>query len=96
VTSILWSPQALRDLEAIRDYIAVDSPRYAALMVERIAQAVERLRDFPQSGRIVPERNHAALREVIVRPYRIVYRLRPGTAEIATVFRASRVLPEIT
>jgi len=95
VTKLIWSPQALRDLEAIRDYIAVDSPRYAALVVERIVVGVERLRDFPESGRVVPERNSPAIREVIVRPYRVVYRLRAGVVEIATVFRASRMLPEV-
>jgi len=46
-------------------------------------------------GRVVPERNDPQLREVIVRPYRVVYRLRPGVVEIATVFRASRMLPEL-
>jgi addiction module RelE/StbE family toxin len=95
VTKLLWSPQALRDLESIRDYIAADSPQYAALVVERIVVGVERLRDFPESGRIVPERNDREIREVIVRPYRIVYRLRPGVVEIATVFRASRISPEL-
>jgi len=95
VTRLLWSPQALRDLEAIRDYIAADSPRYAALVVERIVGGVERLRDFPESGRVVPERNRPEIREVIVQPYRVVYRLRPGVVEIATVFRASRNLPEL-
>ena len=95
MTRLLWSPQALRDLEAIRDYIAADSPRYAALVVERIVGGVERLRDFPESGRVVPERNRPEIREVIVQPYRVVYRLRPGVVEIATVFRASRNLPEL-
>jgi toxin ParE1/3/4 len=52
VTKLIWSPQALRDLEAIRDYIAVDSPRYAALVLERIVVGVERLRTFPESGRL--------------------------------------------
>jgi plasmid stabilization system protein ParE len=85
----------VRDLEAIRDYIAADSPRYAALVVERILGAVERLSMFPESGRVVPERNDPAIREVIVRPYRVVYRLRPGLVEIATVFRASRMFPDL-
>jgi plasmid stabilization system protein ParE len=42
--------------------------------VHRLVAAVERLEAFPQSGRVVPERNDEAIREVIVRPYRIVYR----------------------
>ena len=90
-----WSPQSLRDLEAIRAYIAQDSPRYADLMVERIVSAVERLAVFPESGRIVPERNDSTIREVIVRPYRVVYRVRPQLVEIVTVFRGSRLLPDL-
>ena len=57
---------------------------------------VERLETFPESGRVVPERNAKEIREIIARPYRIVYRVRPGYVEIATVFRASRLFPETT
>ena len=57
MTQIIWSPQALRDIESIRAYIAQDSPRVAELVVGRIIKAVERLRTFPESGRKVPERN---------------------------------------
>ena len=95
MTKLIWSPQSLRDVESIRDYVATDSPRYAALVVERIIQGVERLTAFPESGRVVPERNDSQLREVIVRPYRVVYRVRTGVIEIATVFRASRMFPEL-
>jgi toxin ParE1/3/4 len=96
VTPLRWSPQALRDVEAIREYIAVDSHRYADLVVSRIVGAVERLRAFPDSGRIVPERSDPQIREVIVRPFRVVYRHRAGEVEIVTVFRASRLLPDVT
>ena len=95
MTPIRWSPQALRDLESIRDYIAQDSPRYAELVVTRIIASVDRLQAFPDSGRIVPERGDPEIREVIVRPYRVVYRRRANEVEIATVFRASRLLPDI-
>ena len=93
MTQIIWSPQALRDMEAIRAYIAEDSPRVAELVVGRIVKAVERLEAFPESGRQVPERNEPEIREVIESPYRIVYRMRAGAVEIATVFRASRLFP---
>ncbi|PYQ16979.1 MAG: type II toxin-antitoxin system RelE/ParE family toxin [Acidobacteria bacterium] len=95
MTRIVWSPQSLLDLKSIRDYIAHDSPRYAELVVRRLVAAVERLEAFPQSGRIVPEQNAEDIREIIVRPYRIVYRMRPGLVEIVTVFRASRLFPDI-
>jgi toxin ParE1/3/4 len=56
VTRIVWAPQSLQDLEGLRAYIATDSPRYADLTIRRIVAAIERLADFPESGRIVPER----------------------------------------
>ena len=93
MTPIVWSPQALRDIESIRTYIAQDSPRVAELVVGRIIQAVERLIIFPESGRKVPERDDPEIREVIESPYRVVYRVRAGRVEIATVFRASRLFP---
>jgi len=43
---------------------------------------------------MVPERNTPEIREVIVPPYRVVYRLRGGVVEIATVFRGTRDFPE--
>ena len=94
--SLIWSPQSHRDLEGIRAHIAEDSPHYADLVVRRLVAAVERLRAFPESGRVVPERNTPEIREVIVGSYRIVYRFRAGVVEIATVFRASRLFPDLT
>ena len=90
MTEVIWSPQALRDLEAVRAYIALDSTLYADLTVRRVVAAVERLKAFPESGRIVPERNSPDIREVIVGRYRVVYRRKAGVVEIATVFRGSR------
>ena len=95
MTRILWSPQALRDIKSIREYIAHDSPRYAELVVGRLIASVERLQTFPESGRVVPERGDPEIREVIVKPFRVVYRRRAGVIEIATVFRASRLLPDL-
>ena len=54
-TRIVWSAAGLRDLEGIHDFIAQNSPRYAAVTAERLVAAVDRLRGFPESGRMVPE-----------------------------------------
>ena len=90
---ILWSPRSLQDLEAIRDYIALDSPFYADLTVRRVVLAVERLAQFPKSGRVVPELGRLEIREVIVTSFRVVYRVRAQTVEVVTVFRGSRMFP---
>ena len=91
---LLWSPQSFQDLDGIRAYIGEDSPAYAELTVQRIVAAVERLRLFPDSGRMVPERQEPDLREVIVGNFRVVYRRRGESVEIATVFRGSRQFPK--
>ncbi len=91
---IVWSPQSMRDLDAIREYIAKDSERYADLTVARIFAAVERQLQFPHSGRIVPERNEPEIREIIAGRFRVVYRVRDTSIEVATVFRSSREFPD--
>jgi plasmid stabilization system protein ParE len=55
VTQVVWAPHAIQDVEAIRAHVARDSAHYADLVVERIVAAVERLKDNPRSGRVVPE-----------------------------------------
>lgn len=92
---LLWSPRSVADLEEIRAFIEVDSPAWADLTARRLVAAVERLREFPDSGRMVPERQLPDLREIVSGKYRIVYRRTPELVEIATVFRGSREFPEI-
>lgn len=89
---VMWSEQALRDLEHIRDYIAQDSPTYAQPFVERLLQATRHLPQFPQSGRPMPEAQNPSIREVIYQGYRIVYRLRSDVVEIVMVVHGSRDL----
>lgn len=87
---IFWSPRSEADLKEIRAFIETDSPAWADLTVRRLVAAVERLREFPDSGRVVPERQSLELREIVSGNFRIVYRRKPTLIEIATVFRGSR------
>lgn len=92
MTRVIWAPQAIEDVEAIRAYVARDSVHYADLLVERIVAAVSRLESSPRSGRVVPEVGDESLREVVYGNYRIVYRLKHETVEIVTVFHGARLL----
>lgn len=91
MTQVIWAPQAIEDVEAIRAYVTRDSPHYADLVVERIVAAVSRLESHPLSGRVVPEVGDESLREVIQSNYRIVHRVRSDTVEIVTVFHGARL-----
>ena len=92
MTRIVWAPQAIEDVQAIRAYVARDSVHYADLLVERIVSAVSRLERNPLSGRVVPEVGDASLREIIHGNYRIVYRVRHDVVEVATVLHGARLL----
>ncbi|MGB5522370.1 MAG: type II toxin-antitoxin system RelE/ParE family toxin [Polyangiales bacterium] len=95
MTKLRWTTQAVEDVESIRKFIANDSDAYADLVVARLLEAVERLKHFPRSGRIVPELADPQLREIIESPYRIVYRVLDESVEILTVFRASRLIRSV-
>jgi toxin ParE1/3/4 len=75
VIKLHWTQRAQADLAAIQAFIEGDSPHYASVVVRRLVDAVDRLRDFPESGRAVPEFADPSVREIILRPYRIVYRI---------------------
>jgi len=91
MAEIRWTPQASDDLEAIAQFISIDSPHYASLFVADVLEAVERLATFPDSGRIVPELNETSTREIILGNYRIVYRALYTSVEILTVYHCARL-----
>ena len=87
-----WTEPALRDLQGIRDHIALDKPFYGVRFIERIVNTVERLKDFPQIGRMVPEASRNDVRELIFQGYRIIYRSLSDRIQILTVVHGSRDL----
>jgi toxin ParE1/3/4 len=91
---VIWTDRALLDLTRIDDYIAADDPRATARWVDKLIAAAERAGRLPSSGKMVRERKHPDLREVLVRTYRIVYRVRADRIEILTVFEGHMQLPE--
>ena len=89
---IRWSGRARTDLQDLRDYIAKDSPYYARRFVAKIIASVEKLRDHPEIGRVVPEAKRDNVRELIFHGYRIVYLLAPEHIFIVTIIHGSRDL----
>jgi plasmid stabilization system protein ParE len=68
---IVWTEPAWRDLEQIIEYLEKDAPVYAT--VRRVHEAASTLGALPRRGRIVPELNDAAVRELILGNYRLIY-----------------------
>lgn len=94
---LVWSPAARDDLRDIVRFIAQDNPRRAESFAYSLMARTDVLLQHPQLGRSVPEHRDQRIRELIVRPYRIVYRLETGSdlIEIARVWHAARAIPEL-
>jgi toxin ParE1/3/4 len=72
---LTWTEPALRDLESISEYIALDKPEAARAFVRQAFRAAERLSVFPRSGRVPPEIPDLPYREIIIPPCRVFYRI---------------------
>lgn len=90
MAQINWTKKSLKDLRAINDYISLDSTFYAARFVSKLIKRVDQLIDFPESGRIVPEKNVPEIRELIEGNYRIFYRLRNENITVLRIHNAAR------
>jgi plasmid stabilization system protein ParE len=90
---ITFAISAFHDLAAIRDwYKDQQTPDTGKRLVSEIISQVERLADFPESGRVVPEFGISNLREVIWPPFRVVYRFDGNKIRVVRVWRSERVL----
>jgi toxin ParE1/3/4 len=94
---LIWAPSARLDLKELFSYIAETGPDAAGVFIRSLFHSVEQLREFPESGRIVPEFGEPDIREVVRRPCRIVYRIkrRTGVVEIVRVWHGARGIPEL-
>jgi len=70
---VKWSEPAKEDLKAIYEYIAHDSPFYAQHVINQIIDKSEKLYDFKEIGRVVPELNDSNIREIFIYSYRIIF-----------------------
>ena len=91
---VLWTENAIDHLANIYEYIAVNSPTYARRMIDRITRRSEQIAEHALSGRKVPEFDAEDIREVIEKPYRIIYRIKPGRIDIIAVIHGARLMPE--
>jgi toxin ParE1/3/4 len=95
MASVTWRESALDEAEVIARTIARDSPRAAAELVKRLFAATDNLELFPESGRVVPEFEHSDIREILVRPYRVIYVVSGDTVEVVSVQHGARRLGDI-
>ncbi len=97
--SISWTEGAISSVAEAAEYIAKDSPSYAAALIAKAEGAANSLSQFPERGRIVPEYGDTTIRELFVGRYRLIYRIHAKTVTIIAFVHGARdlaaLLPDI-
>ncbi|RJQ67144.1 MAG: type II toxin-antitoxin system RelE/ParE family toxin [Desulfobacteraceae bacterium] len=96
--TVQWSIAAENDLIGIIEYIARDNITNAKNIFGRIKEKVSDLNVFPERGRIVPElADHGITiyREIIVPPWRVVYRISDKKVYVLSVFDSRQNIEDI-
>ncbi len=95
---VLWAAAAQGDLNRIVEYIAHDSPDNAQQVLNKIRRKASDLYSLPDRGRIVPELKNQGIttyREIIVPPWRIVYRIADTMVFVLSVIDSRRNVEDI-
>ena len=94
---VTLSPRAIQDLKEIVRYISFDNPKAAERFGYTLLDAALSLSALPERGRLVPEFGDGVTREIIHRPYRIVYRYdtQQKVVLVSRFWHAARGVPGI-
>jgi toxin ParE1/3/4 len=91
---ISWSPLSKRKLREIGDYIALENPMAAALLIEDIDARAKSLEYLPNQGRIVHSSKNRTVRELVIRKnYVLLYETSPQGTSILSVRHSKQVNP---
>ncbi len=94
-----WAEVARRDLAGILTYILLDHrPETARKVFARLRDQAQNLRSLPLRGRLVPELARLQIRtyrELLIRPYRLIYRVQGDRVLVVAVFDGRRNLEDV-
>jgi toxin ParE1/3/4 len=95
---INWANVAENDLIEIIEYISIDRPADALKILQKIKKMASNLYRLPERGRVVPELQDQAIliyREIVIPPWRIIYRISDNDVYVLTVLDARRNVEDI-
>ena len=88
---IRFTPAARRQFLDAIEFIRRDKPGAARKFRARVESTLRRLEDYPDSGRNIPEFPELPHRELIVAPYRFLYRTEKRTVWIVAVWHGAQL-----
>ena len=92
IKKLIWTKDGIKSFEEVIQYISKDSFYYASNFAKKVLFYIEKLKHFPNIGRIVPEYNEPDIRELIYQNYRIVYKVDRKIVYVLLVIHGTREL----
>jgi toxin ParE1/3/4 len=96
--AVTWSETAEADFLFIIEHIADDGPSRACGVSRELRTKAASFRSFPERGRIVPELHEQGItlyHELIVGPWRLIYRISEKHVYVLSVLDSRRNLEDI-
>lgn len=96
--TVYWTNTAHADIENIVTHVAVDSMDNALNILDKLQKKAESLNKQSERGRVVPELQSVGIthyRELIVKPWRIIYRTESNKILIMAVLDSRRDLDDL-
>ena len=89
--SLEWSPDALEDLDAIYEVIALDNEDAAFRFVEELRSKARTLLTTPRIGIQIEELDNEAFRELHYKGYSIIYEIRDEAIRVHEIYNQRRI-----
>jgi len=94
---VIWTDEAIADLHQLVAFIARDNPVAAVKLGEELIRKSMLLVEHPRFGRQLRKLKRDTLRELIVRPYRLIYEIddQARTAKVRVLWHGARQEPNL-
>jgi len=83
---VIWAPLAREQVADAFAFMSAERPAAAVRWFEQVVESAGSLSVFPDMGGMMPEAGRPEVRQVLVDPYRLIYRRDPDTVVIIGVF----------
>ena len=87
MADVIWAEPALYSLQEVTDYISLDNPDAARVLVGKVFQTIDLLERNPELGNVPSELKNTPYRRLVIRPLYLYYRVDDEKIRIVFVDR---------
>lgn len=80
--NVIWTSNARIKLQSIQEFISENNPKNARRWVAETIEKTKSLETHPYLGRVFSRFHHEYVRELLVKSYRIIYRIDETSSSI--------------